>query len=183
VSVPGRRIFRDSALEAYRRRTNKDVVPRLVTGPIAACFWLLLAMLVGAALLAWAVRVPAYVPASGKLERDTRAVLFVPPDEAARVRPGQPVRGQIGSSGRYVRGAVERVATDVVGPDLARARYRFADASDVVMQPSIPVAVRLAEDLPRRAYAGSRLTAQVEVGSERLLALLPGLGELFGGGS
>jgi hypothetical protein len=107
----------------------------------------------------------------------------VPPGQSARVRSGQPVRGQIGSSETLVRGTVAKVAAGLIGPDAARRRYRLGDRGDLIAQPSIPVTLRITAALRRRAYAGSRLTAQVEVGSERLLALLPGLDKLFGGGS
>jgi hypothetical protein len=49
----------------------------------------------------------------------------------------------------------------------------------LLSEPSRPVTVRLRVALPARAYAGTRLTARIEVGSRRLLALLPGVGKLL----
>src|ERR671936_824668 len=63
--VPEKTIFRQSAITAYKRGREKDVVPRLISWPIIACLWLLLAVFVGMGLLAWYVRVPTYVDGSG----------------------------------------------------------------------------------------------------------------------
>jgi hypothetical protein len=40
-AVPGA-IFRESALEAHRRRAQRDLVPRVVSTPIILCSWPLL---------------------------------------------------------------------------------------------------------------------------------------------
>jgi hypothetical protein len=180
--VPGRTIFRDSAIEAYRRRTERDIVPRLVPRPVIACLWLLLAALLASVLVAWSVRVPTYLGASGVVVGARGATLFVPPDDSARLQTGRPVRGQIGSSGTYVHGAVTRVDARLIGPDTARQRYGV-QGTDLITEPSSSVMVRLANALPPHAYAGSRLTARVQIGSQRLLGLVPGLGKLFGGDS
>jgi hypothetical protein len=191
--VPGRTIFRESAVEAYRRRTEKAVLPRLVSGPVIACFWLLLGTLLAAMLVAWSVRVPTYVGASGvivsrgeqhqQVGGTPAAVLFLPPDQSPHMRVGQPVHGQIGSSATYMDGVVAKVEPALIGPDAARKRYRIDGASDLVTEPSLVVTVRLGRPLSRSAYGGSRITARVEIGSERLLALFPVLGELAGGAS
>jgi hypothetical protein len=142
-------------------------------------------------VLAFSIRVPTYLGASGVIlgpdeqlqpfGRGTAAALFVPPDQAARLRVGQPVHGQIGSLGTYVQGAVAKVEPGIIGPDAARNRYRLHDGSDVVTQPSGVAIVWLQETLPPTAYGGSRLTAQIETGSQRLLGLFPGLGQFLAG--
>ena len=187
-----RAIFRDSAIQAYQRGTIKDIVPRLTSRPVIACVWLLLAVLVAAAAAAWFVRVPAYVGGPGVIlltdaqagpGGGTAAALFLPPDQSAHMRAGQPVHAQIGSSGPSVLGAVALVEPGMIGPDAARARYRFDPGADVVRQPWSVVIVRLRQSLAPAAYGGSLLTARVEIGSQRLLSLFPGLGGLAGGAS
>lgn len=189
--MPHRVIFRESAVQAYRRGTAKDIVPRLTFRPIIVCLWLLLAVLIAAAALAWSVRVPAYVSAQGTiLPTDARAgpsggtteaALFLPVDQSAHVRVGRPVHAQIGSSGPSASGSVVRVEPGVIGPDTARAMYRFEPGADTVRQPWTVVIVRLEPSLRPSAYAGSLLTARVEAGSQRLLTLFPGWGESVGG--
>lgn len=168
-----RAIFRESALEAYRRRAQRDVVPRLASTPIIACAWLLVATLLAAALIAWSVRVPAYVGATGVLLGRGAAVVFAPPERAAEIHAGQPVHVRIGSAPRSVHGVVARVRPRLIGPDEARRRYGLAD----VTAPSTAVLIRLRSQLPRAGYAGSRVSARVEAGSRRLAALILGGGD------
>jgi hypothetical protein len=191
--VAGRTIFRESALEAYRRNTTRDVLPRLTSWPAIACAWALIGVLGAVVVLTWSVRVPMYIGASGVIlsgtdqvagsGTETAAVLFVPPDQSGDLRIGQPVHGWIGSTDAPVAGAVIRIEPDLLGPDAARERYGLGDRADLVTQPSNVVIVRLRQGLSPSAYGGSRVNAQIQVGTQRLLALFPGLGELFGEGS
>lgn len=188
-----RAIFRESAIQAYRRGAAKDIIPRLTSWPVIVCLWLLLAVLVATAAMAWSVRVPAYVGAHGVILRSgaqaalssgrTAGVLFLPPDQSAHLRVGQPVHALIGSSGPSASGAVARIEPGIIGPDTARAKYRFEPGAGTAQQPWSVVIVRLGQSLPPAAYGGSLLTARVEIGSQRLLALFPGVGELAGGAS
>jgi hypothetical protein len=185
-----RSIFRETAVDAYRRRFDRDVVPRLRFRLTVACCWVLIAVLLAAALTAWAVRVPRYVSASGvvvtrsadRAGRETTrlAIVFAPPRSGA-VRVGQPVRAQIGSSESSVAGAVASVSAGVIGPEAVSIRYRLHGGSALPSEPSRVVTVRLRTPLPARAYAGTRVTARIEVGSRRLLAVLPGVGKLLAG--
>jgi hypothetical protein len=191
--VPPRAIFRESAVEAYRRRTERDVLPRVTSRPVIACAWILVGVLLAAALAAWSVRVPRYVAAVGAIlapsdqthDRGDRttAVLFLARGGEHRVRVGQRVRVQIASSGRIVEGRVARVASSVVGPAAARRRYQLEGTGAVLTEPSRPVVVRFERGGPAAVYAGTRVTARVHIGSERLLALFPLIGKLVRGGS
>ncbi|MFC9289485.1 hypothetical protein [Streptomyces sp. NPDC057052] len=187
-----RPIFRESAVESYRRGAAKDIVPRLTFRPVVVCLWLLLAVLTATAALAWSVRVPAYVSAQGTVLADgaragpgggttTTAVLFLPADRSAHVRAGRHVQAQVGSSGPAVAGTVVRVEPDVTGPDTARTRYGFEPGPDTVRQPWTVVIVRLGQPLPAATYGGSLLTARVEAGSQRILTLFPAPGAPPGG--
>jgi hypothetical protein len=147
-----------------------------------------------AGLLAWYVQVPAYVDGSGVILArgdkrqpvggETAAVVFVPPDQAAHMRVGLPVHVQIGSVGAYVQATIAKVEPGITSPDAVRKRYRLAGVGSVLLtQPSTVLIVRLGTALPATAYAGSLVTAKVEIGSQRLLALFPGLGTFPGSNS
>jgi hypothetical protein len=191
--VADRAIFRESAVRAYQRGTAKDIVPRLTSRPTIICSWLLLAVLLAAAAVAWSVRIPAYVSGQGVILRSgapvgpnggrTSAALFLAPDQSVHLRVGQPVHTQIGSSAPSASGVVARVEPGVIGPDTARAKYGFEPGAGIIRRPWTVVIVRLGQSLPQAAYSGSLLTARVEIGSQRLLALFPGLGGLLGGAS
>lgn len=192
--MPEQTIFRQSALTAYKRGREKDVVPRLISWPIIACLWLLLGVLLAAGFLAWNVRVPTYVDgpgiilAPGDISQpgygETPGLMFLPPDQAVHIRAGLPVDVQIGSAGVHVQGTIAKVEPGITSPDAARKRYRLDSVGALLIsQPSTVVIIRLGTALPATSYAGSLLTAKIETGSQRLLALLPGLGSLLGSSS
>jgi len=181
-------------MTAYKRSREKDVVPRLISWPIIVCLWLLLAVLIAAGFLAWYVQVPTYVEVSGIiLARGDMlqpeyggmvAIVFLSPDQAVHVRVGLPVHVQLGSSGAYVPGTIAQAESSITSPEAARQRYRLDGLGAVLItQPSIVLIIRLSTTLPASAYTGSLCTAKVETGSQRLLALLPGLGNFLGSSS
>ena len=167
--MAARQIFRETAVEAYRRRAEKDVVPRLVSRPVIVALWALVITLAGTAVMAWLVRVPTYADASGVVLGQRTAVLFLAPRETTDLRVGRPVEMQIGSSGTHVHGAVAKADPGAIGPDAASERYGLPRESEVITEPSRVVLVRVDRLLPTRTYRGSRLTARVQTGSQRLL--------------
>ncbi|HEX6552605.1 MAG TPA: hypothetical protein VF026_07570 [Ktedonobacteraceae bacterium] len=169
-------------------------MPRLISWPIIACLWLLLGVLITAGFLAWDVQVPTYVDGPGIILApgdmpqpeygETLGLMFLPPDQAVHMRTGLPVGVQIGSTGVRVRGMIAKVEPGITSPNAARKRYRLDSAGALLItQPSTVVIIRLGTTLPASDYAGSLLNARVETGSQRLLALLPGLGSLLGSSS
>jgi hypothetical protein len=168
-----RPIFRPAAVEAYRRGMERAVVPRLVAWPARVVLWFALVALVTCVLVAWSVRIPTYVAASGVIATAgtsplaTTAVLFVPADEKDELRPGRPVHLLVGS--RSVEGTVAQVRPRLLGPDAVRRRY---GRSGLVEEPSASVVVRLSHALPASSYGGSRASARVQVASQRILSLL-----------
>ena len=194
IVVPEHTIFRQSAITAYKRSREKAVVPRLISWPIIVCLWLLLGVLIVTGFLAWYVQVPTYVDGSGIiLARGDMlqpvyggmvAVVFLPPDQSAHLRVGLPVDVQMGSAGVLVHSTIAQVEPGITSPDAARQRYRLGGVGALlVTQPSIVVIIKLGTTLPATSYAGSLLTAKVEIGSQRLLTLLPGLGNFLGSSS
>ena len=192
--MPEHTIFRQSALRAYKRGREKDVVPRLISWPIIACLWLLLGVLIAAGFLAWDVQVPTYVDGPGIILApgdmpqpeygEALGLMFLPADQSAHMRVGLPADVQIGSVDVHVKGTITKVEPGTTSPDAARKRYRLDGVGALLItQPSIVVIIRLGTPLPATAYAGSLLTVKVGIGSQRLLALLPSLGEFLGSSS
>ena len=195
--MPEKTIFRQSAIMAYKRRMEKDVVPRLISWPLIVCLWLLLGVLLAAGLFAWFAQVPIYVSGSGIMlasgaSADTLqseygnmvAIMFLPPEQSAQIRAGQPVDMQIGSTSMHIQGRIAQVEPGITSPDAVRQRYGLNGASALLItQPSIVAIIKLDPALSSTAYAGSLLTARVETGSQRLIALLLGSGQFLGSSS
>ena len=116
------------------------------------------------------------------LPRYVSPPVFVPATASLTLRPGLPVRLQIGSTGPQVASTITTVEPGIVSPNEARDRYALGGiASAVITQPSVVVTARLGPSIPAQAYAGSIVSAQVQMGTRSVLSLLPGLGSLSGG--
>jgi hypothetical protein len=192
MAVSKRAIFRGKALQHYAASRQKEVLPRLVSPPVFVFFWVLLALLLVAGVTAWLTRVPTYVVASGLvLDQGTVqgqsssgnavAVVFFPTSRAMRIQPGQPILLQIGPTGTQLHFKVDHVEPGIISPSDARQRYGLDSAtSQIITGPSVVVTIGLGQAFPVRQYAGSTVNAQLQVGSQRVLSLLPGLGGLIG---
>jgi hypothetical protein len=154
----------------------------------------LLGVFIAAGFLAWYVQVPTYVDGSGIILArgdmlqpaygEMVAIVFLPPEQAAHLRVGLPVDVQIGSADVLVRSTIAKVEPGITSPAAARQLYRLDNASALLItEPSTVVIIKLGTKLPTTAYTGSICTAKVEVGSQSLLALLPGLGNFLGSSS
>lgn len=179
---------------AYKRSREKDVVPHFISWPLIACLWLLLGVLLAAGFFAWYAQVPTYVSGSGIMLANGDmlqpaygqmvAIVFLPPEQSARIRVGQRVEIQIGSVDMHLQSTIAQVEPGIISPDAARQRFGLSGTGALpVTQPSVVAIVKLGTVLPDTAYAGSLLTARVETGSQRLLALLLGSWQFLGSSS
>jgi hypothetical protein len=172
-------IFRKQAVEKYLQNREKSILPRFVAPPVFLFCWCLLALLLCAGLLTWFGQVPVYVPGAGMVlypaglssggSDGARALIFVPYSSALHLHAGQHVQLQLAGQASQLTRAVETVDRTILSPSEVRQRYQF-----VISQPGVAITVDLGSRYSARVYAGSVVLAQVEVGSRRLLSLLPG---------
>ncbi len=184
-------IFRAEAIKSYRERQEKAVLPHLMAPPIFLFLWILLGLLLTVGLLAWSEQIPTYVegdgivlkqqPASAARQPAAVALIFLPATSAPKVRAGLPVQLQLGSTGPAVTSRIDGVEPGMLSPSAVRTRYALAcSVSETLIEPVVVVSVRLGPDVPYQMYAGSVVSAQVQVGSRRVLSLLPGLDRWLG---
>jgi hypothetical protein len=192
MAVAKRSIFRGRVLQHYAESKQKEVLPRLVSPPVFVFFWILLILLLVAGITAWLTRVPIYDVASGvvldrgimqgqQASNEAVAIVFLPASHSLHVQAGQTIVLQLGSAGTRLSYRVDHVEPGTIGPADARQRYRLDCAtSHVIKGPSMVLTVSLGPGFPARQYAGSIVSAQLQVGSQRVLSLLPGPGQLIG---
>jgi hypothetical protein len=177
-------LFRAQALQQYAQGREKAVLPRFVAPPVFLCLWLLLSLLLLTTALAWHIRLPAYTRASGVLVADLpanqqaagnmQAILFVPATHTQELRVGTSFTMQIILTGESLVGTIVRVQPGVITPEQARQQYALTvDLALVITSPSVVVQVRIGPTLPADAISGSSVSAQVPVGEQSLLSLLP----------
>lgn len=188
MSTVRRSIFRESAIKHYRESHHKAVLPRYVSPPVFLLLWLFFGVCMSAAILAWNVRIPTYASGLGTIVQARQstseahrfiAVIFFSPDVLPQLRPGQSIQLQTGSTGPTWVQTITAVEPALLSPSEARERYHLdAALSLLITQPSAIIEATFpAQPLDQ----GSIVHGRVQVGSQRLLALLPLLNDLIGG--
>lgn len=183
-------LFRDIALKHYLRGPNKDILPRFVSPRAFLYLWIFFGLCAIAGLLAWNTQIPIYETGEGTLvintyqghlERQVLAVIFLAPDQLRRVKVGQVVQVKIGMTGPHEQSTITAVEPTLLSPTEARKRYSLdGTMSLMVKQPATVATVALDPSIMPQTYAGSIVQAQVQVGSQRVLSLLPIIGRLVG---
>jgi hypothetical protein len=113
-------------------------------------------------------------------------VAFIPAKEASHLKAGQPAIVYLSNSeasGRStgMQRSVTAVRAAVASPAAVRDRYDLdASVGLLVKEPTIVTLIRL--EIVDEPIAGSVGEVQVEVGSQRGLELLPGVGHIFSKG-
>ena len=88
---------------------------------------------------------------------------------------------QIGSTGPRLLRTITAVAPTLLSPEEARQDYRLDGAlSLLVTEPSVAITIALDASNSLSEYAGSIVSAQVQVGDVRLLSFVPMIGQLIG---
>jgi hypothetical protein len=108
-------------------------------------------------------------------------VVFLPAGPTTTVQVGESVQIQIGANSPQIQGSVMEVESDIMSPDSTRKQFQLEGANSyLVTQPSLILLVRFHTTVSAKTYAGSSLSAQIEVGSQRILSQLPWIGQLIG---
>jgi hypothetical protein len=198
MSVPNHPIFRNNAVKHYMQSREKSTLPRFINLPIALFLWILLALLLVSAALAWYKEIPVYLTAPGIVLNESHqqsqktaeaavaaaaavatVAIFLPQNQGNKVNIGSYVRMQLDNTGVVLKGRVTDIKP-TMSPYALLQRYgldgRYAL---LITKPSMVVFVQL-KTISSTMYAGSMVTADVEVGSQRIISLLPGLNSLFG---
>jgi hypothetical protein len=170
-------IFREEALQRYIRSREKSILPRFTTPPILLFFWCLLIIFLIGGAFAWFEQVPVYATGDGVVpDTGSNAFIFIPYSPSLALHVGEPVQVQIGSTGTQLPGKVTSTDLHQFSPAQVRQRYQVQVAGPVVI-----IIVSLGPTFSAQTYAGSVLSAQVQVGSQRLISFLPGLNGLAAG--
>lgn len=181
MSMMKRSIFRERAIQHYRRGREKDVLPRFVSPPVFLGLWLVVSLCLIAGWLAWNIRVPVSIPAIGMVvSGETQAVIFVSADHQQSLHQGEPVQVQIGSAGPFLR-TITTVVPGLLSPEEARQRYHLDGAlSFLVTEPSVVLVIALDASTLASNSAGSIVHGEVQVGEVSILSFLPIVGQLIG---
>jgi hypothetical protein len=194
MTRPQRSIFRADAVRRYIEGREEAILPRFVSPRTFLFLWFLLGLFLASGFAAWLTEVPVYAsgPAvlvdgrTGGLSHPDELVLvaFLPPQTLSHLRVGQALWLQRDSARERFRQPILAVNPEISSP--ARAQKQFGlppGAAQAITQPAAVAVARwqpLHEGLPSSAYIGSVYRADLEVGSRRVISLLPLVGPFFG---
>ncbi len=187
----GQAIFRAEAVRRHAESRDRTVLPRFVSPPTFVALWLTVALVAAAGVAAGFARAPIYAagpvvvaeqqapPFVGK----ALGMAFLPAPYRDKLRLDQTVFVDLADV-RVAR-PVMAVEREVLSPAAARGRSGLSPAAaNAITEPVVVVLLAL-EPLPSglsaSAYAGSVFDARVQVGSRRLLSLVPLIGPRLGG--
>jgi hypothetical protein len=190
---PNRTIFRPEAIRRYTQRGERAVLPRFVSPRAFVFLWMLLGLLAASGFLAWFAQVPMY--ASGpavvvegeRLGRGNQGgltlALFLPSEDLSRLQVEQPLFVQFTPTGERLEGRIVAVEPEIIGPAAARQRFGLDEGTaQIVVQPAAVAITHLKPiptHLPAETYLGSVYHVDVQVGSQRVLSLVPLIGQFF----
>lgn len=176
-------LFRSEAIKHALRQQERQVLPVFTRLPVIIFIWLLVLLAIGTGYVAWDNQIPVYTNSSGIIlaqqdqvypQHDIAEVaLFLPANQVTRVQRGQTLLVDISGTQLEVSGTVVRVSTQTLSPLALNARY--GHGIKVVMKPSYVVIAELPE-LAAATFEGSTVSANIQTGSQRILALLLGIG-------
>jgi hypothetical protein len=182
--MANRSIFRSKAVEHYLQSREKTILPLFVAPPVFAFYWLLLGIFLMSGLVAWFGQVPQYTSGSGLISAQSTAVnqdkgqvivlIFLPASSSARPQPGYSALIQVGPTGPQVNGTVDTIKPGVLSPSEVQKQYAFKVFTSVIV-----VSVKLGVQTASNLSVGSPVSAQIQIGSQRLLALFPVLNALL----
>ncbi len=179
-----RAIFREKALKHYIRGNEETVLPRFISPPVMLSFWCLLGLLLLGSSIAWFYRVPVYFTTVGEVTMPTGHMLIVivlPADQLSRLHPGLSVQLQLGQKGPQWQQTITAVEPRVLSPAEIRSRFGVDHGATLpVQQPAAVALIEKPAHLSDTLYAGSIVQVRIQVGSRRMIALLPGLSGLEG---
>jgi hypothetical protein len=170
------------------RGREKDTLPVFINVPLSLVLWLLLGIVLTTGAIAWYQQIPTFVTGIGvvlepdQLQHSTsnqsNVVIFVPWSATARPQVGQAVSLQYGANGQRITGVITHVELQEQSPAALCQKFALTQNCQLfVRQPSIAILAQ-ARELPSEAYGGTPLSANVQVGSQRVLSFFPVVGPL-----
>jgi hypothetical protein len=111
-------------------------------------------------------------------------VLLLPPQRLPELRVGQRVFLQPELGGERFSRTITQIVREIVSPDVARRVLGPAAQAGLTIEQPVALAFARFEPAPSSldiaSYAGSVYEVDVEIGSRRMLGLLPLVSQLFG---
>lgn len=186
-----RSIFRADAVKRYIEGKEKVVLPQWMAPRTLRYLWLLLGVLSMLVGLAWFTAVPVYasglalivdLPAERSANNEMALVAFLPPEKHNDLQVGQRIFVEL-EPGKRREQLVAVVEPKIISPDTAQEQFGLSAAA-LLTQPAAMVMTSFESPsaLPATTYIGSVYHVDIEIGSRRVVSLLPLFDRMSTGG-
>ncbi len=106
-------------------------------------------------------------------------LLLLPPDQQANLKVGQPVTISIASTNISFNSTIENIEAGVMSPAAISTQLNLQlPLAQTISGPSIVATTSVEPMSLAQTYLGSQCQAQVQIGSQSALSLLPGVSNL-----
>jgi hypothetical protein len=185
-----RSIFHADAIKHYIEGKEKVVLPQWMAPRTLLYLWLLLCMLSVLVGLAWFTAVPVYasglalivdLPAERSANNEMTLVAFLSPEKHNDLRVGQRIFVEL-EPGKRREQLVAVVEPKIISPHMAQEQFGLSAA--LLTQPAAIVMTSFESPsaLPATTYIGSVYHVDIEIGSRRVVSLLPLFDRMSTGG-
>jgi hypothetical protein len=186
-----RSIFRKRALDKYMQRQELHVILRLVSPRMFVFLWALLLLSIGAGTLVWSIQEPVIIQGKGVVVQPKAAngkngtaivvLIILPPAQQANLKVGQSVSITITSANITFTSTIQNVEAGVMSPAAITTQLNLPiPLAQTLSGPSV-VALAPVEPMSlAQTYLGSQCQAQVQIGTQSALSILPGINTIPG---
>ncbi|QBD80885.1 hypothetical protein EPA93_34920 [Ktedonosporobacter rubrisoli] len=174
-------IFREQAVQQYTQRQKQEVRLRVISPSAFVFFWLALLLTLSVGILGWFIQVPVNISGRGVIveatgpgqgQKTPAAALFFAPERWKDLRSGQAASISIGST--QLTGKVERVDSNLINPAQVGKYFKSpGELAQAISGPSAMALISLSNAPGASAYVGSICSAQIRLGTQNVLSLLP----------
>lgn len=188
-----RSIFRTEAVERHIAAREKSIWPRFIRPRVFLFLWILFGLLLLAGGLTWLAQVPIY--ASGRAviaqanpatsEGEVTMIAFLVPSvlELERLEAGESIYLFLQEESEPVELVISEVEPQVLTPEMVQEKFLLTDElMQFVIGPAAVVQIRSPAQLdnkPITTHVGLSYRVDVEIGSQRVVSLIPYLGQFF----
>ena len=185
MATVDRSIFRKRALDKYMQRQELHVILRLVSPRMFLFLWALLLLAFGAGALVWSIQEPVTIQgkgvvvqpkaANGKTGKAIVVLIIIPPDQQANLKVGQPVSINISSANITFNSTIQTVEDGVMSPAAITTQLNLPiPLAQTLSGPSVVALAQVEPMSLAQTYLGSQCQAQVQIGTQSALSVLPG---------
>ncbi len=186
-------IFRAKAWQRYIERHDEAIFPKLISPRVFFFLWLALGLLITMGLLTMFAKIPVYIPAIATVVEtkdgrfndygDIVLAIFLQAEKLPDLKAGQNVFFRLSKSSEPMRRPILTVEPRIISPKLAQDYFSLSAGASAKISEAKAVAIAQFKPLPATIhpvdYLGSFYEAEVEVGTFRMISLLPVIGRFF----